>query len=273
MDDEINNSPENQSIRSAEEEYGDGSSKKVKRRPETVEELKEYFTANLIPVNKVRFFPGEDIREPKAFGIFKDADGNVTVYKNKADGSRAVRYSGPDEKHAVDEFFDKFLDEREKQLALGNVRRKGSPSREEMSRGGTSKNNKSGKMIRTAVVAFVLLNAGILGVTTLMTGRHAGYYRYNNSYYYQDSSDRWFGYAGDWLLVDPPDELEDNYKDYSLGTDFDSSWGVTNAKDSYNYQYYNNPSSSDDDDSSGWSDDDYDYDDWDSDSTDWDSDW
>ena len=37
------------------------------------------------------FFIGEDCREPKAYGIFQTDDGDFVVYKNKADGVRAVR--------------------------------------------------------------------------------------------------------------------------------------------------------------------------------------
>lgn len=55
----------------------------------------------------MRFYIGEDFKEPKAFGVFKDTDGNFVVYKNKADGSRAIRYRGPDETHAVNEIYQK----------------------------------------------------------------------------------------------------------------------------------------------------------------------
>ena len=49
------------------------------------------------------FFLGQDIREPRAFGIYQDADGLFVVYKNKANGERAVRYRGRDEAYAVNE--------------------------------------------------------------------------------------------------------------------------------------------------------------------------
>ena len=76
-------------------------------QPTTVEELKKWYVANGLPPEEVtRFFIGVDYKEPKAFGIFKDEiSGNFVVYKNKADGSRAVRYEGTDEAYAVNELY------------------------------------------------------------------------------------------------------------------------------------------------------------------------
>lgn len=79
--------------------------------PKTIEELKEYCAERGMPLLRMRFFVGEDYREPRAFGIYKAGDHRYIVYKNKADGSRAVRYDGPDEAFAVKELFDKLLDE------------------------------------------------------------------------------------------------------------------------------------------------------------------
>ena len=48
--------------------------------------------------NEIRLFIGEDYKEPKAFGIYKDEEsGNYIVYKNKANGERAIRYQGNEE--------------------------------------------------------------------------------------------------------------------------------------------------------------------------------
>ena len=80
-------------------------------QPKTIEELREYCAERGMPLLRMRFFVGEDYREPKAFGIFKAGENRYIVYKNKADGSRAVRYDGPDEAYAVKELFDKLLSE------------------------------------------------------------------------------------------------------------------------------------------------------------------
>lgn len=78
-------------------------------RPQTVAELKEYCEEKKLPLDRLRYFIGEDYRQPKAFGIYRDG-ADFVVYKNKADGTRAIRYRGPDEKQAVGELFEKLLD-------------------------------------------------------------------------------------------------------------------------------------------------------------------
>ena len=56
-------------------------------QPKTIEELKKWYTDhNLPPEETTRFFIGKDIKEPKAFGIYKDQNGDFVVYKNKSDG-------------------------------------------------------------------------------------------------------------------------------------------------------------------------------------------
>ena len=60
--------------------------------PRTIEELQEYCAERGMPLSRMRFFIGVDFKDPKAFGIYRETDGDVVVYKNKADGSRAIRY-------------------------------------------------------------------------------------------------------------------------------------------------------------------------------------
>ena len=77
--------------------------------PRTVEELQAYCEAKELPLAELRYFIGRDYRRPKAFGIYRDG-ADFVVYKNKADGSRFIRYRGPDEEKAVGELFEKLLD-------------------------------------------------------------------------------------------------------------------------------------------------------------------
>jgi len=81
--------------------------------PQTIEELKLWYQERNLPPSEVtRFFIGENYRGARAFGIYKDPDtGDFVVYKNKDDGSRAVRYEGPDEAYAVNELLDKLKSE------------------------------------------------------------------------------------------------------------------------------------------------------------------
>ena len=79
-------------------------------KPKTVEELKEYCAERGMPLKRMRFFIDEDYRAPKAFGIYRDGQ-DFVVYKNKADGSRAIRYRGKNEAYAVSELHQKLVDE------------------------------------------------------------------------------------------------------------------------------------------------------------------
>ena len=79
--------------------------------PKTIEELKQYCEANGFTPERTRFFIGEDYKKPRAFGIYKDDAGEFVVYKNKADGSRAVRYRGKDEAYAVNELYERLQSE------------------------------------------------------------------------------------------------------------------------------------------------------------------
>lgn len=81
-------------------------------QPTTIEELKQWYAARHLPPEEVtRFFIGKNIEEPKAFGIYKDEQGECVVYKNKASGERSIRYQGPDEAFAVGELLQRLKDE------------------------------------------------------------------------------------------------------------------------------------------------------------------
>ena len=79
--------------------------------PHTIKELAEYCAERNMPLQRMRFFIGENYQKPKAFGIYQNSAGEFVVYKNKADGSRSIRYIGRDEEYAVKEIYLKLLDE------------------------------------------------------------------------------------------------------------------------------------------------------------------
>ena len=79
--------------------------------PRTIEELRAWFKEHGYEPARTRFFVGVDIKSPKAFGIYKDEFGEFVVYKNKADGTRAIRYQGEDEAFAVHELYQRFQEE------------------------------------------------------------------------------------------------------------------------------------------------------------------
>lgn len=90
--------------------------------PRTIEQLKDWYqTRNLPPYEKTRFFIGENYKGKRAFGIYKDGD-EFIVYKNKDDGTRAIRYHGKDEAYAVNEIYLKLKSEiiNQKSALSGN---------------------------------------------------------------------------------------------------------------------------------------------------------
>lgn len=227
--------------------------------PRTIEELKGWYVSHHLPPEKVtRFFIGTDFKGAKAFGIYKDeSTGNIVVYKNKADGSRAIRYEGKDEAYAVNELYLKLKETVAMQKA-------NNASRKNTNRGGRrpSKQSFGINCIVFATVAFIL----VVSILVSCFGQNSGYYRYNNDQYYY-LNNAWYLYNGsDWVETSVDSELSNNYDDYYESSGYDSSYGTTKFEDT---SYYQDWSSSSWDSDSDWSS----SDSWDSGSSDWDSDW
>ena len=237
--------------------------------PKTIEELKAYVQANNVPVERMHFHIGEDYKGAKAFGIYKNGKGETVVYKNKADGSRAIRYQGKDEAYGVKEIFTKmreeYLNAREYNLNRGRTT------------GNVSRQKKGGGLARmiSSMGLFILIAAAIYIFAAKSDGRGNGYYRYNDRpYYYQSGS--WYEYDDNTDTWEPsyetPDDLKTNKEDYYASDTYNRQFADSSFEDSYYYEEptqetgYDNDWGSSDDWSSG--------DDWDFDGgTDWDSDW
>ena len=281
----------------------------VPTTPKTIEELKGWYAARNLPDESItRFFIGKDIKEPKAFGIYKDGE-NFIVYKNKANGSRAIRYKGTDEAYAVNELYLKLkseiLNQKSRNISRGNVRR----------------DNKGKKnnifsiilfiiyIINTLItglwfpnwVLFILLALGItalvfferdhkkliisLGILIALSfglifgnmflyHRHDGYYSFKNAYYYVQGRDIYYYDDYGWSYYDSYDNFSD-YADYTyISDEYIESEPYSDFSESFYYDDGWSSSSSSSDYSSY--DNDYDWDsgsDWDSGGSDWDSDW
>ena len=198
--------------------------------PKTIEELKEYCAERGMPLLRMRFFIGEDYREPKAFGIFKQGN-DFVVYKNKADGSRAVRYRGPDENFAVNELFEKLLEE----CHLRGIYPDGKPETGTLrSNDGSGASGIAGHKKKRAViwisiaVCIILFNFGV----NYKPEKRTGYYLHDNKlYYYEDrsyGSERRDCYVFDdgWktsydISSNKPIDLSFRY----LGKDYQDEWG------------------------------------------------
>ncbi len=257
--------------------------------PETIEQLQEFCAAHHMPLEKMRFFIGKDYRGARAFGIYRDENGECVVYKNKSDGSRAVRYRGPDEKHAVRELYEKLKSEIE--LRRGTSSRSASES--ESPRDGEAEASdgpvKWWEALLGGIFLFwkpiVIVLAAVVLIRVAAHNPSRGYYRYEgNTYYYQSG---WYLYdalGSDWAYSSyVPEELEQNYESFYDGKDYDDTdvgrFGVTDFAGSGHYesdweQFWSSDSDSgsifDDFD---WDSGDDDWDSWDSFDTDWDSDW
>ena len=233
--------------------------------PKTIEELKEYCAERGMPLLRMRFFIGEDYREPRAFGIYREGD-TFIVYKNKSDGSRAVRYRGPDEAYAVNELFLKLLDECHNRGIYPDGKAGMETIRSNVNRGSEIRRGLLKALL--GFIAWLAMVAAIIGVTSGIRScvhRNDGYYQFSDNLVYYHYGNDWYytsteNDAGYWYEGTPP---VSDYENYSIGTDFDSDWGVSNFYNSSTYDSLTESSSS----SSS------DYDSWDSGGTDWDSDW
>lgn len=270
--------------------------------PQTIEELQEYCAERGMPLARMRFFIGVDFKDPKAFGIYRAPDGDVVVYKNKADGTRAVRYKGRDERHAVNEIYGKLLEECHNR----GIYPDGKSSTPYMSKsnrqesyytrsnrtnasfvnnfsGNFSKGtNKGCRPMSTAIIVWVAIMAFcfiFLHVKMADARNHPkGYYKYNDDMYFRQGNN-WYYYDDtddDWYQVDNgiTDSLYEADKDYYYGENWGSDWGSSfYNSDAYREYQESHSSSNDDDDDWDSGSSDSDWDDWDSGSTDWDSDW
>ena len=206
--------------------------------PKTIEELKTFAAQKNIPLSQMRFFLDYDMKEPRAYGIYKDEYGNFIVYKNKSNGERAVRYKGSDEAYAVNEIYQKLRTEMAEQKIqqAENLHQTYQPNRNNAykSNNGDSEINPSKVIIICAVFIWIVVIFAELSFGSSSSGNHN---RYNNSYY--NNYD--YGY------------------DYDSDYDYDYDYGYDYSYDEWDYD---------------WDDNDWDYDyDWDYSYSDWDSDW
>jgi hypothetical protein len=125
--------------------------------PHTIKELAEYCAERNMPLHRMRFFIGENYTKPKAFGIYQNNAGEFVVYKNKADGSRSIRYIGFDEEYAVKEIYLKLLDECHKRNIWPDTPDGKSPKV-------TRTNQTNSKGNSKAVLLFFLLFFGLIAV-------------------------------------------------------------------------------------------------------------
>ena len=202
-------------------------------RPKTVAELQEYCFLRGMPLEKMRFFIDTDFREPKAFGLYRAGE-QFVVYMNRADGSRLIRYHGPNEAYAVNQLYQKLLSECHKRNIYpenfgmpGGMRRlglsgSGMYTGKPVYRSRTTGMREIPVIIKVILVfvAVIMLFLAVMSAGINAAGRSSGSgrgsYRSSPSYYdsrdwYRDSrNDRW------------NDSWNDDFDDWDPGdTDWD----------------------------------------------------
>ena len=244
-------------------------------RPQSIEELQEYCDQRGMPLERMRFFIGEDYRQPKAFGIYRDG-ADFVVYKNKSDGSRAVRYRGPDEARAVGELYEKLLRECQSRGIDTDNPPPGTSSQQTASvdhryfsseEGGKQRGRKisgGGWIKLVGIVLALLVLSGLFrgcGSFSFFGGSPFSVGSSSDSGYYSESG--WeLSDDDDWIWdIDNVDSGWDWENNVDSGWELDSSesgWGESDSDWGEN--------------DSDWDDSDSDWD-WDDSDSDWDSDW
>ena len=242
----------------------------VKGTPKTIEELKAYCESKNLKLDRMHIHIGEDFREPKAFGIYKnEKNGHFVVYKNKADGQRAVRYDGTDEAYAVNELYMKIKD------LLMDAKTATSGKSSSGTRRSASK--KTPVLYYIICIFFLIVVVGALVfacIAAMIDKRYNGYYEHKGTTYYRHGS-YWYEYDEDtesWYSSGDMSSTID--KEEFVGRDYDSDLDA----EEFPVEQYSGDWESDDDWDSGDSGNDYDswndsYDDYDFGGGDWDSDW
>ena len=218
-------------------------------QPTTIAELEQWYRdRGLPPYGVTRFYINVDYRNPKAFGIYQDErTGNYVVYKNKADGTRAIRYEGTDEAFAVNELLTRLKQEILEQKSNSLRKRQNAGY---SSGGGSRRPRKRKSNVFTSFFVSLFFIATMVGCVYLSMnqdrGAKVGYYSYKDQLYYHldESKGNWGVYdeeKGEWK--EPwltPDILKGRFKsaEFYLSPDYDPSYGGEDIRNSSYYDDY-----------------------------------
>lgn len=247
----------------------------VDETPKTISELEAWYKSrNLPPKEVTRFFIGENYTGAKAFGIYEE-NGEFIVYKNKDDGSRAIRYSGKDEAYAVNELYLRLKSEILNQKAH-NINNKSNGAAQTGSKFTNKFNTILGFVMFGGVMLFIVVGLITSLIDDFRDEPYRGnYYRNGDDIYYCNSyvDDDWYWYdydTEDYIPVNLPGEMYDDIQSYKYSDGENWDVDIERFEDTETGQYVSSLNESSDSDS------DYSWDSsdsWDSDSSDWGSDW
>lgn len=221
--------------------------------PKTIEELKAWYRAKNLPSEDItRFFIGKNYQGAKAIGIYEE-NGEYIVYKNKDDGTRAVRYQGKDEAYAVNEVYLKLKSEILNQKAHNINNRNGATNVNNPYRNNNNIQTKGKSFTPNfkILILFLSMFLGLVVTMFLMLGSlsrdtgfsneventtttdssftdglnedssnsdssySGGYYSYDDNVYYCDSyaDNRWYIYDPDFRDYSPVEVPQQMYDD------------------------------------------------------------
>lgn len=264
--------------------------------PKTIDELLVWARQHRLPLDQMRTYIGQDVREARAYGIYKElVSGDFVVYKNKSDGSRAERYRGKDEAYAVNELYQK-MKARVAEQKAHQMSNADTGSTQEAERNKPSGQRRT--LLKSVLTVMICMIISIFGfeffIYSILSGgklpyASSGYYSYDSDMYYHDHGDHWYIWDDNrdaWSSydADPGWTLFEDYDNYYEGSFYDEEYGASDWDEWYEDTYDSRNYDSDD---GGWNwdydsdydsdwDSDYDWDsgsDWDSGWDDWDSDW
>ena len=240
------------------------------------EELIDVFEEFNIDSEKTRFFIGRAYTDPKAFVIYQDDFGDFVVYKNKDDGSMALRYKGNDEEYAVNEYYQKFLEEISKRPAFAKKLLTEDQSRSYVPKSSSPRQRLS-RLFSIIITAWFVGSMVIGGAFYVKKAydkfyhRKDGYYQTSDYTYYRQGRKMYYydTILDTWYYYGYYDDFDDYYDTWDYHEYYDDN---EDYRDFEKSEYYDDWESEYDDDDSGWSDSDS-WDSWDVDTTDWGSDW
>ncbi|MCR4684279.1 MAG: hypothetical protein K5649_02310 [Lachnospiraceae bacterium] len=186
--------------------------------PETIEELIAFAKEHNLPLKEMRYFLNENYTGPKAIGIYKDEETeNFIVYKNKTDGTRAVRYEGKDEKYAVNEIYQK--------MKTDLIKQKEHKAQSPPPRNNNNQKNSGGLTNILVWVMIIIIIVVILGGkracgSLLNTGSDYDSVPGYSSGYDYDYDD---GDSGSWWSSDDDDSWSSNYN-----SSWNDNWNSSN---------------------------------------------
>lgn len=191
--------------------------------PKTISQLIDWYkTRNLPPFETTRFFIGQDYKGAKAFGIYRDGD-EFVVYKNKSDGSRAVRYRGKDEAYAVNEIYLRLKEEILNQKNVSQRKRSTSGTNSGMRSSGSTGSNPIGfgkGCLQWFLIAIVAM-FGLAGLGALLEKVDEAKAQ-NFSYYLSADKQTAYYYAGYYY----GDELRNTDREWWRCDVDDAEWSL-----------------------------------------------